>query len=471
MQDFNYKIPYEVAQNKKLSPLANFLFAEIDNLHRSKELVFIGDKRLANTWHKSPSTIQKTLKQLKTANYIKSRQVPNRRGRLFSVHNISENDKFILVPNSIKRKGYDTKLLTLKDLRIYGFLYSEFSKELKIKIDSYAEDENIIINVRNQDIANFFNLNTSTVYRSLKKLAYLGCINLISYHGKGLEIELNVDLIINPKRSIQSNTEQNYGLNENSLMETHFLNHAKITNLFNELSIHSLYLNIAKITSLKKLHCKNYHPNLAKITSLIEKYHAKITSLTMQKLPTNRVFNRYILINNNNRVPLAQNHHPQNQNNNLPVKKNNDLTNLELTNSIKGNGDAMIKSSKPDTNKNATGEVVNNSSDLDNQNSNSDDTYRNLTPDQASSYEDFIRPIIDGTFKKAKEEAPVKQPVKPAKKRSVKHQAINRFITMVQLEQLKLTSKPHRISEEEILKLKEKGYNEKQIATMIETKN
>lgn len=382
-KNFNYKIPQTVAQNIK-NPLANFIFAEIYGLLESKGQANISNQTLSNRWDRKIRTVTDALKQLKEAKFITSQQIPNHRGRLFAAHNISSKDKFLLVPSAIKFKGYDTKLLTLNDLRIYGYLYAEYSKLFKVNSNKYT-GEDIIITAKNTDIANFINIGVSTVHNSLKKLASLDCINLSSTHGKGLEIEINTNLIINSKAPINIKPVNN----RLPLLNLHLKNLAIITSIlgkpvkdrhpFNNLAIHYLYLNRTLTATLNNKPVNNRYPNL-QITAILNPNFLQITApQTCKRPPTNRVINRDINNKDINKGLLAQNQHTKNQNNNIfPISQNDippereqgnikdeirELNQLDLKNS---NHQSKEEKSEAKTMNKNINNSVSGSSDIDN---------------------------------------------------------------------------------------------------------
>ena len=185
MEQANLKIPLTLIKDYKLSPLACLLYGELSGLYFKYHKCDITNQKLSKRFNRSIPRIQSELKALKDRGLIKSKQKPNYKGRNITVAKTADKS-FILVPVAIARCND----ISQGALLVYGVIYSEIKKQIKINFDKKIDNIQPIINISKSKLANKLNIAPRSVGRTLHELETKQYIILNSINGVGIEIAL-----------------------------------------------------------------------------------------------------------------------------------------------------------------------------------------------------------------------------------------------------------------------------------------
>ena len=213
MDNPNLKIPLALIQEYKLSTLAILIYGELNGLYSKYHKCDITDKELSKRLNRSIPRIQHGLNELKKNSLIFSKQKPNYRGRSIQVAKVN-SEAFILIPVSIVRY----KNLSQNALLVYGSLYSELKKQIKINEDKKIDDDNPSFIISKAQIAQEINRTIRTVGRAIQELSSKKYIIFNSINGVGIEISfLSVDNSNKngrPRKKVGQKREATYDKNE-----------------------------------------------------------------------------------------------------------------------------------------------------------------------------------------------------------------------------------------------------------------
>ena len=185
MEQANLKIPLTLIQDYKLSPLACLLYGELSGLYFKNHRCDITDRTLSSRLNRSIPRIQSGLRELKDSGLITSKQKPNYKGRNITVAKTAEKP-FILIPVAIVRR----KDLKENELLIYGSIYSEIQKQIKINRDKKIDDMSPDVIITRSELAKKLNIALRSVSRLLYKLANKQYIIFNSISGVGIQVNI-----------------------------------------------------------------------------------------------------------------------------------------------------------------------------------------------------------------------------------------------------------------------------------------
>ena len=185
MEQANLKIPLTLIQDYRLSPLACLLYGELSGLYFKNHRCDITDRTLSSRLNRSIPRIQSGLRELKDSGLITSKQKPNYKGRNITVAKTAENP-FILIPVAIVRR----KDLKENELLIYGSIYSEIQKQIKINRDKKIDDMSPDVIITRSELAKKLNIALRSVSRLLYKLANKQYIIFNSISGIGIQVNI-----------------------------------------------------------------------------------------------------------------------------------------------------------------------------------------------------------------------------------------------------------------------------------------
>lgn len=200
-------------QQYKLSTLTLLVYGELNGLYSKNHQCFITDKELSKRLNRSIPRIQHGLNELKKNSLIFSKQKPNYRGRSIQVAKVN-SQAFILIPVSI----VSYKNLSQNALLVYGSLYSELKKQIKINEDKKIDDDNPSFIISKAQIAQEINRTIRTVGRAIKELSSKKYIIFTSINGVGIEISFlpvdNSNKNGRPRKKVGQKREATYAKNE-----------------------------------------------------------------------------------------------------------------------------------------------------------------------------------------------------------------------------------------------------------------
>ena len=275
MDNPNLKIPLALIQEYKLSTLAILIYGELNGLYSKYHKCDITDKELSKRLNRSIPRIQHGLNELKKNSLIFSKQKPNYRGRSIQVAKVN-SEAFILIPVSIVRY----KNLSQNALLVYGSLYSELKKQIKINEDKKIDDDNPSFIISKAQIAQEINRTIRTVGRAIQELSSKKYIIFNSINGVGIEISfLSVDNSNKngrPRKKVGQKREATYDKNEKPPMTK------ARSQLGQKRATNRILININKddYSSSSNKDLVNVHTTLDKFLSNPENSFDDLTSLS-----------------------------------------------------------------------------------------------------------------------------------------------------------------------------------------------